>query len=163
MPGINFASIGLEPNVISLSLSFHKKGSGLSTTRDTKFLKDVGQIVLDRFVAESKCHGNFLIGLAFSNGVSAIAERDGIRLWPSNSRYQHRAMGAGRLTRLMRYRHFDLLIAWRRVVAGNPPRCLTSRGSMSQTQVERFGVRPAGEWWVLQRGVRTLLYPPYLA
>ena len=64
---INFASTELEPNAMSLSLPFHKKGRGLRTSRDTKFLKDVRQIVLHRFVAESEGHGNFLIGLAFGD------------------------------------------------------------------------------------------------
>ena len=63
----NFASTELEPNVMSLSLPFHEKCRGLCTSRDTKFLKDVRQIVLHRFVAESEGHGNFLIGLAFGN------------------------------------------------------------------------------------------------
>ena len=63
----NFASIRLEPNVMSLSLAFHKKSRSLCASRDAKFLKNIRQVVLDRFVAEPEGNGDFLVGLAFGN------------------------------------------------------------------------------------------------
>jgi hypothetical protein len=63
----NFASTWLEPNVISLSLPFYKKSRSLCAPCDAKLLKNIRQIVLDRFIAQPEGNGDFLVGLALSN------------------------------------------------------------------------------------------------
>lgn len=44
----------------------HEPGNGFRSSFHMKFLKDIGQVVFHRFVAQAELDGNLLIGFSFS-------------------------------------------------------------------------------------------------